>query len=71
MNGGFETGNFNGWTRSGDTLHTCVDNDQTFSCAGIPPHSPSWAADLGTGSPFAFGYLTQTLATTPGASYSL
>jgi hypothetical protein len=64
LNGGFETRSFTGWTLSGDTSYTLVDNG---SESGIPPHSGSYYAALGTsGSP---GYLSQTLATTAGTSY--
>jgi uncharacterized repeat protein (TIGR03803 family) len=68
-NGGFETGDFTGWTLSGDTngtLGTFVDNG---SQSGITPYSGSYEAVLGTSS--SFGYLSQTLSTTAGASYLL
>src|SRR5262249_5454325 len=61
VNGGFETGNFSGWTQSGDLSYTGVD--------GSLPHSGSFAAYMGpTGSD---GFLAQSFATTPGANYTL
>src|SRR5208282_3680773 len=65
-NGGFETGDFTGWTLSGDTTYTIVDNG---SNSGIPPHSGNYEAALGTYG--SLGYLSQTLATTPGTRYLL
>ncbi len=61
VNGGFETGDFTGWTQSGNTDYTSVDTDS--------PHSGSYAVDLGpVGS---LGFLSQTIATTAGASYTV
>ena len=61
-NPGFETGDFTGWTLSGDTSFTFVEE-------GFFPHSGSFSAFLGTlGST---GSITQTLATTAGASYDI
>ena len=59
-NGGFETGDFTGWTLAGNTGFTGIDGDA---------HSGNFAAFLG-----AVGsntLLSQTLATTTGASYTL
>ncbi len=59
VNGGFETGNFSGWTQGGNPGFTNV-------ITGIA-HSGTYAADLGpVGSD---GFLSQTLTTTPGKSY--
>lgn len=66
FNGGFETGDFTGWTLSGDNYWTVVDNGGS---SGIVPHSGSYEAALGTLS--SLGYLSQTVATTPGTSYLL
>jgi uncharacterized repeat protein (TIGR03803 family) len=67
LNGGFETGDFTGWTLSGsDTNDIFVDDG---SQSGINPHSGNYLAALGpVGS---VSYLSQTLATTPGAVYAL
>jgi hypothetical protein len=59
-NGGFETGDFSGWTQSGDTGATGVIRS--------PVHSGTYAAEFG---PNTLGFLSQTLATTPGTSYTL
>ena len=58
-NGGFETGNFSGWT-------PLVDFDAFVEPY---PHSGTYAALLGTVG--SLGYLSQTIATTPGAQYTL
>lgn len=60
-NGGFETGDFTGWSQSGNTGFTGVD---TFSA-----NSDTYGAFFGpVGS---LGYLSQTLSTVAGASYDL
>ena len=59
-NGGFETGNLAGWTQFGDTSFTGVDNQS--------PQSGVFAAFAGPVTP---GGIFQTLATTPGRSYSV
>ena len=61
-NGDFETGDFTGWTLSGNTSLTFVDNG-TF----VSPHAGKWAAALG-----AIGSnnsLSQTIPTVPGGTY--
>jgi hypothetical protein len=59
-NPGFETGDFTGWTQFGNVGFTLVDGS---------PHSGNSAASLGpVGS---LGFLSQTLATTPGDRYNL
>ncbi|HYW41912.1 MAG TPA: hypothetical protein VE959_03580 [Bryobacteraceae bacterium] len=60
-NGGFETGDFTGWTLSGNTSDTFVD--------GTLPHSGLNAANLGP-SP-TDGMLAQLLPTIPGQIYTL
>ncbi len=59
-NPGFETGDFTGWTQSGNLGFTGVDGS---------PHSGAFAAFFGpVGS---LGFLSQSLATTPGTGYDL
>jgi hypothetical protein len=61
VNGGFETGNFNGWSLSGNTGFTSVTNSPFYV------HSGSFGAALGPiGSE---GFISQTLATTAGKPY--
>ena len=62
-NGGFETGDFTGWTQGGNLGFTGVSG--TFG--GTPPHSGNFQAFFGpVGSD---GSLTQNLATTGGGSF--
>jgi uncharacterized repeat protein (TIGR03803 family) len=69
LNGGFETGNFAGWTLSGsasNNIDVFVDNG---SGSELSSHSGEYLAALGAlGS---LSYLSQTLATSPGAAYWL
>jgi hypothetical protein len=65
-NGGFETGNFNGWTLAG--FGGGEANIITGTAGGSGVHSGTHGAQFGPGS---IGTITQTLATTPGASYNL
>ncbi len=62
-NGGFETGNFSGWTQSGNTEFTSVTSLSAFVHAG---NFGMQAGPFGT-----FGYLGQTLNTVPGQNYLL
>jgi uncharacterized repeat protein (TIGR03803 family) len=66
VSGSFETGDFTDWALSGDTSYTFVDNG---SQSGIAPYYGSYLALLGTTD--SRGYLSQTLATTVGATYLL
>lgn len=84
-NGGFETGDFSGWSASGNPSG-CTNfptgvlslNQVVPACGGFStftnttaPHSGTFAAFFG--SPFAIspGIISQNLATTPGGTYDL
>lgn len=60
-NGGFETGNFSGWTQSGNTGFTGVSSTL--------PHSGTYAAFFGPQG--SLGSITQLLTTNVGATYTL
>lgn len=64
-NGGFETGDFTGWTQSGNLGFTGVSG----IFGGVAPHTGAFQASLGpVGSS---GYLTQSLTTVASTSYTL
>lgn len=70
-NGGFEDsdttdGHFTGWTLSGNADYLSA-NPNTFVFGN--PHSGDYAAWLGA--PNSDGFLSQTLATTPGQAYTI
>jgi hypothetical protein len=65
-NGNFATGDFTGWTRSGDPSYTSVI---TGTPDGTTIHSGTHALQTGPGT--SLGYIAQTVATTVGASYTL
>lgn len=67
-NGGFETGDYTGWTRTGDTGADSVITATTAGAAGVSIHSGTRASRLG---PNNLVFLTQTLATTAGVNYTL
>jgi carbohydrate binding protein with CBM4/9 domain len=60
-NGGFETGDLTGWTQSGNTGNTGVNTSN--------PYTGSYSAFAGPAG--TYGFLSQTLATTPGSLYDL
>ena len=64
VNGGFETGDFTGWTHSNQAL---VDSSGGFS--GYAPHSGSFFAALGTVG--SVGNLSQTFADTAGQTLQI
>jgi len=63
LNGGFETGTFTNWTQSG------YDYDSGVATGSKYAHSGTYGAALETDG--TQGFLSQTLATTPGAIYSI
>jgi len=63
QNGGFETGDFTGWTQSGDASETQITTDSSYV------HSGNYSAILGP--PSTPGYLSQNLATYPGQTFLL
>ncbi|HSY14269.1 MAG TPA: DUF642 domain-containing protein [Verrucomicrobiae bacterium] len=67
-NGSFETGDFSGWTVSGDTTFTGVCDVSTCP-GGFAPEDGNYAAYFGPVGDTAT--ISQTIATTPGDSYSL
>src|SRR5579859_6126129 len=63
QNGGFETGDFTGWTQTGNTNYTFVGSDPIYV------HSGNYGAVFApVGS---LGFISQTVATVPGQKYSL
>ena len=65
-NGSFETGNFTGWTLSGNTGFTGVE------CPGAPFAGPGDGnCDAFLGSVGSDGTLSQTLTTVPGQTYHI
>ncbi len=65
VNGGFETGNFSGWSTSGN-----FGDGQTFvTTEPIFVHSGQYGAELGPAG--SLGYLSQNLPTLPGQLYAL
>ena len=70
QNGGFETGDFTGWTLNGDTV---IDGEPINAVAtrdgSVHPHSGSYLAELGE--PNVLAYLSQTAPTLAGQSYLL
>ena len=61
QNPGFESGNFNSWSQSGNTGSTSV---------GISnPRTGKYAAEFGPVS--SIGFLSQNIATTPGTTYTV
>jgi subtilase family serine protease len=62
-NGGFETGNFTGWTLNASSKYDFVTTSSSYV------HSGSYGVVLGQDG--SLGYLYQTLATSPGQNYLL
>ena len=70
QNGGFETGDFTGWTLVGDTIESNVIYDAVEDGTNFPlaVHSGTYGACLGDDKPAT---LSQSLATVPGQNYLL
>ena len=64
QNGGFETGDFTGWTQSGNTAYTSVTSGNSQFV-----HSGTYGVALGPSG--SLGYLSQTLPTFAGQNYLL
>ena len=70
VNGGFENGNFSGWTQSGSfSAATGGPGHVGLYIGGYGPQSGDFYAALGTVR--TLGTLSQTLTTTPGQTYTL
>jgi PKD repeat protein len=68
LNGGFESGSFSSWTLDGLEYPYNIVDTFNQSTEGMQPHAPSsWFARLGQVG--TLGYLSQTIPTTPGATY--
>ena len=63
QNGGFETGDFSGWTQTGNSGYTTVDTSLLYA------HSGTYGAKLGPWG--SLGYISQSISTTPGQFYYL
>jgi hypothetical protein len=73
-NGDFETGDFTGWTLSGDTNSMIVDfvnHGGSYNDNGFTPYSGSFNAALETSGFNQLGFLSQTLTTAAGTNYLL
>ena len=72
-NGGFEAGNFSGWSLLSDPqsfAHTLVRTATTPTDIGIAPFEGSYFGTFSNNSPLASGF-TQTFSTVSGQSYAL
>jgi len=70
VNGGFETGNFSGWT----TIPTPQgENDVVLQAGfdGVTPHSGNYMAGFGANIPPYEAGISQAILTDPGATYTI
>jgi hypothetical protein len=65
VNGGFETGDFTGWTLLEDTSLAVVTSENLLG----GPTGGVWHASIAQTGPSSLTRLQQTIATTPGATY--
>jgi hypothetical protein len=73
VNGGFETGDFTGWTTASGCSAIVASYGEPLSCFGgfinqVPAHSGTWATIFPQTAP---GTISQTIATSPVATYEL
>jgi hypothetical protein len=64
-NGGFDTGDFTGWDRSGNLGNTGVYPDFGNDFGNLPNYGAYFGPEG------SLGFISQSLTTTPGASYNL
>lgn len=69
VNGGFETGDFTGWTVNDPTNFTLIGNDTAFGNNHTQYYANLGAYDYGT--PSTLGELSQTITTTPGDVFNV
>lgn len=73
VNGGFETGDFTGWTLTGGGCVGAIGSAPPPGCSGVDadpgPHSGTFAAYLGPNG--QTDTLSQSLATNPGQTYEV
>ena len=73
-NGGFETGDFTGWTTApaaSGSLFGVDNNDPTTNNSGDLPHSGTYFAYFGGTTVGSYDGISQDLATVPGTTYQV
>jgi PEP-CTERM motif len=74
VNGGFETGDFTGWTQTGSTDYVGVYPYVPYPSGITPiiyPHTGNYFASFSGYASEGLGGITQTITTTPGQTYVL